>query len=192
MPTRKLNTTSPPGVSHYDDVAFTLSGLRRINLNGQITLESLSHVENMLAYLVAKDAKKPIMIIMNTPGGSVVDGLGIYDAILQRRSKGTPIDITVQGSAMSMGVIVLQAARYRYAYKHSQFLLHEVSYGSRGHMSAHEDEIEVARKMQVVLDGIIVGRSGMDVKELKELTKRRDYTISALEAQQHNLIDTVL
>lgn len=187
MPVKKT-----PTLGHYDEVAYTLANLRRVNLYGQVGADQLSHMDNMITYLVAKNKRKPVEIQMNTPGGSVVDGLAIYDMILRKRAQGTPINITVQGASMSMGVIILQAATKRYATPNSQFLLHEVSYGSRGHMSQQEDELEVAKKMQDTLDEIIVARSGMKIAELKKLTRRKDYTISAEEALQHNLIDEVI
>jgi ATP-dependent Clp protease protease subunit len=181
-----------PTLSHYDDVAYTLAADRRVNLYGQVGDEQLSHIDNMLSYLIAKDKKRPISMQMNTPGGSVSSGLAIYDAIMRKRAQGTPIDILVQGVSMSMGVIILQAARERLATPHSQFLLHEVSYGSRGHMSAQEDELEVARKLQEQLDKIILDRSGISPQKLKEMTKRRDTNISAQEALELNLIDGII
>lgn len=187
-----MPVSKEPKLSHYDEVAYTLAGLRRVNLYGQIGAEQLSHVDNMISYMIAKNKRKPIDIQMNTPGGSVVDGLAIYDALVRKRAEGTPINITVQGASMSMGVIILQAATQRFATPNSQFLLHEVSYGSRGHMSQQEDELEVAKKMQDTLDDIIVQRSGMGLAELKKLTRRKDYTISAQEALDHNLIDSII
>jgi ATP-dependent Clp protease protease subunit len=187
-----MPVSKAPTLSHYDEVAYTLAGLRRVNLYGQIGPDQLSHVDNMVSYLIAKSRTKSIDIQMNTPGGSVVDGLAIYDMILRKRSEGIKIDIMVQGAAMSMGVIILQAATWRHATPNSQFLLHEVSYGSRGHMSQQEDELEVAKKMQDKLDDIIVRRSGMALNELKKLTRRKDYTISAQEALDHNLIDAII
>lgn len=187
-----MPVSKAPTLSHYDEVAYTLAGLRRVNLYGQVGSEQLSHIDNMLTYLIAKNKRKAIDIQMNTPGGSVVDGLAIYDAIVRKMSEGTPINITVQGASMSMGVIILQAATERFATPNSQFLLHEVSYGSRGHMSQQEDELEVAKKMQDKLDEIIVQRTGMQLNELKKLTRRKDYTISAQEALDHNLIDAII
>lgn len=187
-----MPASKAPTLSHYDEVAYTLAGLRRVNLYGQVGPDQLSHVDNMISYLIVKNKRKAIDIQMNTPGGSVVDGLAIYDVLMRKQSEGTPINITVQGACMSMGVIILQAAGQRYATPNSQFLLHEVSYGSRGHMSQQEDELEVAKKMQDKLDDIIVARSGMELAELKKLTRRKDYTISAQEALDHNLIDAII
>lgn len=178
--------------SHYDHVAFVLAEARRVNLFGQVAADQLSHIENMLTYLIAENKRKPIDIYMNTPGGSVVDGLAIYDSLIRKRGQGTPINITVQGASMSMGVVILQAATWRLATPNSQFLLHEVSYGTRGRMSEQEDELEVAQKMQDKLDSIIVERSGIPLTELKKLTRRKDYTISAEEALDHHLIDEII
>lgn len=188
MPTLKVR---PRTLAYYDDVSYTLSDARRINIFGEIGREMTSHIENSLTYMLLKSPKRPITMYMHTPGGSVIDGLAIYDSIMRKRKK-TSIDIVVQGASMSMGVVILQAATKRYATPNSQFLLHEVSYGQRAHLSGQEDDLIQAKKLQETLDHIITARSGMAPAELKELINRRDYSISATEALKHNLIDAIL
>jgi len=183
MPAAKPNRT------FEDEVAYTLSEQRRFSLAGEIGRSVHSTTDNMLAYMTAKN-KKPITVLMNTPGGSVIEGLGIYDSIKHHEKK-VPINIVVQGACMSMGVIVLQAATKRFATPNSQFLLHEVSYGSHNSISGQEDEFIQASKLQAKLDKIIVDRSGIDIVELRKLIKRKDYSISAQEALEHNLIDAI-
>ena len=111
-----------------DSVSYTLSDARRLNLFGEIDLGTYAHVSNALKYMQLKDSKKPIDLYLNTRGGDVINGLAIYDFIVEM-NKTTPIDITVNGACMSMGTIILQAGRKRRAYKNSEFLLHEVQYG---------------------------------------------------------------
>jgi ATP-dependent Clp protease protease subunit len=178
-------------LGYYDEVSFHLSELGRINLYGVINRESYAHVENGLLYLTTKYPKKPVTIMMNTPGGSVVDGLALYDAIMRYRERGNSIHIHVEGAAMSMGVPILQAATRRTASKHSAFLLHEVGYEVRGTMSNHEDELAQAAKLQKVVDEIILNRSNIKSEDLAQLTKRKDYGFTAQEALKHNLIDAI-
>ena len=190
MPTTKSKKIEHK-LSYYDEVSFHLSELGRINLYGVINRESYAHVENGLLYLTTKYPKKPVNIMMNTPGGSVVDGLALYDAIMSYRSRGNTINIHVEGASMSMGVPILQAASKRTASPHAAFLLHEVGYEVRGTMSNHEDELEQAAKLQKVVDKIILDRSNIKPEDLIRLTKRKDYGFTAQEALKHNLIDAI-
>lgn len=192
MPTPRKTTKkySEPTTAYFDAVSHRLSDLRRINLMGEIGAGMHSHIENALAYMMSKDAKAPIEIIMSSPGGSVLDGFAIYDTITRYANK-VPININVIGACMSMAVTILQAATTRRASPNSQFLMHEVSYGNRASLSGHEDEFLQATKLQKRLDDIIVARSGISLAELKTLTKRRDYAITAQEALKHGLIDSI-
>ena len=193
---RSTKTATPkhskPNLPYHDHVAYTLSDARRVRLFGEISMPAMAHIVNSLEFLVLKSTKKPIEIMLNSPGGSVVDGLAMYDFIMSIRKK-TPINMTVAGACMSMGAIILQAATVRRAYEHSAFLLHEIRYDpGRETVSNHKDLEKHAAKMQTKLDQIIVNRSNMTIAELKKLTERRDYTISAQEALQHGLIDRIV
>jgi ATP-dependent Clp protease protease subunit len=187
-----MTTSSKTTMPYGDHVSYILSDLRRINLFGSVDGGQYSHIENSLAYMT-KVSPKPITIIMHTPGGSVIDGLAIYDTI-RRFGKKHTINIHVAGAAMSMGIIILQAASgLRTSAPNASFLLHEVNYGGdRQTVSIHEDTLVVTRKLQARLDDIVVGRSGIKLDELKRLTKRKDYAINAVEALEHNLIDEII
>ena len=176
---------------YHDHVSYTLSDARHINLFGEIGAHTLAHIANSLDYLILQDKKKPVHIRLNSGGGSVIDGLAVYDLITQFAKK-LPIHITVSGACMSMAVVILQAATTRLSLTHSEFLLHEVSYGARGKYSEHKDAEAQAGKLQKKLDAILVERSRITLAELKKLTERRDYTISAQEALKHGLIDEII
>lgn len=177
--------------SYYDDVAFTLSEARIINLYGPINGEAMQYVSNSLEYMSRKNLGKPIEIFVNSPGGVVIDGLAIYDKIVQI-NKTTPVNITVNGACMSMATIILQAGRERRAYKNSEFLLHEIQYGVRGSHSEQKDYMQQAQRLQARLNEILSERSGMSLEKLQSLIERRDYTISAEEALNHGLIDKII
>lgn len=173
-------------------MAYSLSGQRKINLYGEIYEASLAHVDNALDYLISVDKRKPIEIFMNTPGGSVVNGFAIYDTIMKKK-KMTPINITVIGACMSMGVLVLQAATERRAMDHAAFLMHEVSFDpGRETTSNHADRLRVASRLQQQIDAVIIGRSHIGQELLDRLTKRKDYTIDSKEALEHGLIDLIV
>lgn len=182
---------TPKTLPFFDDVAFALSDARKVNLFGEINQGSMSHISTMLDYFSLKNSRRPIEIIMNSHGGSVIDGLAIYN-LIQKVGKKIPINITVAGACMSMATVILQAAKIRRAYPDSQFLLHEIQYGMSGRNSAQRDYQEQAQRLQDRLNAILAGRSGMSIAELEKLIERRDYTISAQEALQHGLIDTIV
>lgn len=193
MPVTKSVVRKPKKVeraSFEDEVSFVLAEARKVNLFGIVDGNIFAHIDNMLQYLTLQ-SKKPIEILMNTPGGSVVEGLAIYDSI-QRYTKIAPVDILVTGACMSMGTIILQSARKRRATANSQFLLHEVSYGNSGTMTAHEDEIENSKKLQAKLNGMLAARSKLSVEELQALIKRKDHVINAKQALDIRLIDEII
>lgn len=181
---------SRPG-SYHDHVSYVLSDARLVNLFGEIGSHTVAHVANSLDYMILQDRRKPIHMRLNSPGGSVVDGLAVYDVIVLAAKK-TPIHIAVNGAARSMAAIILQAATVRKAYRNAELLLHEVSYGLQGRHSEHRDFDKEAARLQKKLDTIVVERSQITLAELKKLTDRRDYTISAQEALQHGLIDQII
>jgi ATP-dependent Clp protease protease subunit len=179
-------------LSYLDEVSWALSDIRRINLYNEIGSSSWGHVENSLAYMTHVDPKKPIQIMLNTPGGSVIDGFAIYDSIMHYKRK-TPIVVHGMGAVMSMGVIIMQAATTRTCSPNAQFLLHEVSYGgNRQTITSHEDELILTSRLQKRLDDVIVQRTGMSLETLRSLIKRRDYAINAEEALVHKLIDKII
>jgi ATP-dependent Clp protease protease subunit len=190
VPTKKA-ALKLPEIPYFDHVQHTLAQLRRISIVGPITESVMGHVSHSLQYQQAQDMYKPIDIYLNSPGGSVIDGLAVYDSIMHTR-KTTPVNITVLGACMSMGSIILQAGTERRAYPHAQFLLHEISYGLHGAHSEHEDFKKQADRLQKLLSGILVGRSKLTPTKLNSLIKRREYTISAQEALEVGLIDKII
>lgn len=137
-------------------------------------------------------SNEPIEIEMMSIGGSVHDGLGIYDKIIQTRNKGIAVNITVFGYAMSMAVPILQAATTRRAGPNATFLLHEVSYSSRGTHSSNKDLLETTDKLAFRLNKIVADRSNLSIEQIEEFTKRRDHTIDAQQALSYGLIDELI
>jgi len=163
---------------------------REVYITGVINSEVQYYLTRILMYL-AEDSKKPINIILNTPGGLVADGLAIYD-LLKTIGQTTPITITATGQCMSMGAIILQAANKRWATRHCAIGLHELSAANIGSFSKMEETQEEMEKTQDTLDDIVTDRTGMTRKKLKGLIKRRETVLTPDEALELNLIDGVL
>jgi ATP-dependent Clp protease protease subunit len=136
------------------------------------------------------DAERDISIYLNTPGGSVYAGLGIYD-LMQYVN---PDIVTVNtGIAASMGAVLLCAGKEgkRSALKHSRTMIHQPSSGMQGTMSDMEISLAEGIKLKKELYDIISLHSGQTFKKV-EKDSDRDCWMTAVEAKEYHLVDTVL
>lgn len=134
---------------------------------------------------------EPIEIIFNSPGGSVLDGLALYDYIHELRHRGTPINTVTMGMAASMGGILLQAGEKRIASKNALILIHEVSMGAGGKMSEIEDELAFGKKLQQKCLDILAERSTMTARQINTKWQKKDWWLDANEALKLGFVDEV-
>lgn len=87
-------------------------------------------------------------IIFNSPGGSIIDGLALYDFILELRANGHYVETIAVGMAASMGGILLQAGHERVVGANAFVLVHEASTGAMGKTSEIEDEVAFVKRLQ--------------------------------------------
>jgi ATP-dependent Clp protease protease subunit len=188
MPTKKAESN----MQYFDQVTLAMGKARRINLTGGIDSYTAQSVANQLEFMQLQSAK-PINIRLNSPGGSVVDGFAIYDAIKEATKKAA-VDITVQGACMSMAMIILQAGTKRLTYPNSAFMLHEVRRVSGDYISKSEskDMERQLKKTQDRLNAVITGRSKITLELLEEMIERKDHVMTAQEALEHGLIDSII
>lgn len=131
-----------------------------------------------------------IQMLMSTYGGCVYDGLSLYDAI--KNSK-TEVDITCFGKIMSMGIILLLAAKTRKAYRNTTFMIHEGSAGAIGKVSDMEDSIDESKRLNDIYFGIIESETKIPKAKLDEIRKRRkDWYFTAEEALEYGLITEII
>ena len=131
-----------------------------------------------------------IQMLMSTYGGSVYDGLSLYDAI--KNSK-TEVDITCFGKIMSMGIVLLLAAKTRKAYRNTTFMIHEGSSGAIGKVSDMEDSIDESKRLNDIYFGIIESETKIPKAKLDEIRKRRkDWYFTAEEALEYGLITEII
>ncbi len=144
----------------------------------------------LLANLHALTAisKDPIKILLNCPGGSVVDGMAIYDAIACN-----PCHITIEvfGQAASMGLIILQAADHRVGAPWSRYLAHDGEDGYAGHARDFEVNAAEGRVYRLAAYDILSKRTGKP-KNYWARKMARDYYMSAQQALTENLIDEII
>ncbi|MFO8066334.1 MAG: ATP-dependent Clp endopeptidase proteolytic subunit ClpP [Bacteroidales bacterium] len=147
-------------------------------------------IQAQLLFLESVDPKKDIQIYLNTPGGSVYAGLGIYDT-MQYISPDVATICT--GIAASMGAVLLCAGEKgkRTALKHSRILIHQPMGGVEGQASDIEITAREIQKIKKELYEIIGDHSGQKYKKIWS-DADRDYWMSAPEAKDYGMIDEVL
>jgi ATP-dependent Clp protease, protease subunit len=147
-------------------------------------------IQAQLLFLESSDAKKDIQIYLNTPGGSVYAGLGIYDTM---QYIAPDVATICTGIAASMGAVLLSAGatKKRTALKHSRILIHQPMGGAQGQASDIEITAREILKLRDELYEIISLHSGQDFEKIKK-DSDRDYWMTAEEAKTYGMIDEVL
>lgn len=143
-----------------------------------------------LLFLDSVDAKRDVQIYVNSPGGSVYAGLGIYDTMQYIRPDVATI---CTGIAASMGAVLLcaGAAGKRAALKHSRVMIHQPLGGAQGQASDMEITLKEMLKLKKELYDIIASHSGQTYEKV-ETDSDRDYWMTSTEAKEYGMIDEVL
>ena len=147
-------------------------------------------IQAQLLFLESADAKKDIQIYINSPGGSVYAGLGIYDTMQFIKPDVATI---CTGMAASMGAVLLCAGAEgkRSALPHSRVMIHQVSSGAQGQASDIEITAREVVKLREELYTIIAKHSGQTYDKVYA-DSDRDYWMKADEAKAYGMIDEVL
>ena len=147
-------------------------------------------VITVLLFLESVDAKKDIQIYLNTPGGSVYAGLGIYDTM---QYIAPDISTICTGMAASMGAVLLCAGQEgkRSCLKHSRVMIHQPMGGASGQASDIEITAAEIQKLKKELYDIISDHSKTDIKKVYK-DGDRDFWMTSTEAKEYGMIDEVL
>lgn len=132
--------------------------------------------------LSRRNPGKPLTVTLNSPGGSVIAGLALYDHIRDLSRRGHHMTVKVRGMAASMGGILLQAGDTRVIGPEALVLIHEVSSGTQGKVSEMQDDINFSRMLWVKLSKILAKRSTMTDEEIREKAHKFDWWLDADEA----------
>jgi len=172
------------------DVFSRLMMDRIIFLGTGINDQVANIINAQLLFLESLDAKKDIQIYMNSPGGSVYAGLGIYDTMQYIRPDVATI---CTGMAASMGAVLLCAGAEgkRSALKHARVMIHQPLGGAQGQASDIEITAREIQKLKKELYDIIATHSKQDYDKVWQ-DSDRDYWMTAGEAQKYGMIDEVL
>ena len=172
------------------DVFSRLMMDRIIFLGTQVDDYAANVIQAQLLYLDTSEPGKDITIYINSPGGSVYAGLGIYDTMQYISSD---VSTICTGMAASMAAVLLVAGEKgkRFALKHSRVMIHQPLGGVQGQASDIEITAREILKLKKELYTIISDHSGVDFAKV-EADSDRDYWMTAAEAQEYGMIDKVL
>lgn len=172
------------------DVFSRLMMDRIIFLGAPIYDDAANIIQAQLLFLESVDPAKDIQIYINSPGGTVSAGLGIYDTM---QLISCDVATICTGLAASMGAVLLTAGAEgkRSALPHSRVMIHQPLGGAQGQASDIEITAREILKTKQELYEILSAHSGVDIKKI-EHDADRDYWMSAVEAKEYGLIDEVL
>ena len=172
------------------DVFSRLMMDRIIFLGTQIDDYTANVIQAQLLYLDSSEPGKDISIYLNSPGGSVYAGLGIYDTM---QFISSDVATICTGMAASMAAVLLTAGAKgkRSALQHSRVMIHQPMGGAQGQASDIEITAREIQKLKKELYTIIADHSGNPFERL-EKDSDRDYWMTSLEAKEYGMIDEVL
>ena len=172
------------------DIFSRLLNDRIIMLSEEVNSTTASLIVAQLLYLEAQDPDKDIQFYINSPGGSVTDGMAIYDTMQYIKCDVSTICV---GMAASMGAFLLSSGTKgkRLALPNAEIMIHQPSAGTQGQitdMAIHLKRLEVIKKR---LNAILADNTGRSVEEITAACERDNF-MTAEEAVAYGLIDKVI
>lgn len=187
--TRSVIEERPTRFAEID--VFSRLIMDRIIFLGMGVDDNISNIITaQLLFLESTDPKKDILLYINSPGGSVYAGLGIYDTM---HFINPDVATICTGMAASMGAVLLAggAENKRSALPHSRIMIHQPSGGMQGQSRDMEITMKQMLELRKDLYDILAKHSGKSYKQI-EKDSDRDYWMRAAEAKEYGLIDEVL
>ena len=172
------------------DIYSRLLKDRIIMLSGEINDQVSSAVVAQMLFLEAEDPDKDIYLYINSPGGVVTSGLSIYDTMNYIKPDICTICI---GQATSMGAFLLScgAKGKRHALPNARIMIHQPLGGARGQATDIEIQAKEILRLKEVLNGVLAQNTGQKLAKIVKDTDR-DFFMSATEACEYGIIDSVL
>ena len=172
------------------DIFSRLLNDRIVMLSEEVNSTTASLVVAQLLYLESQDPDKDIQFYINSPGGSVTDGMAIYDTMQYIKCDVSTICV---GMAASMGAVLLAAGAKgkRLALPNAEIMIHQPSGGTKGQASDIKIQAEWMLRTREKLNRILAECTGQSVEKVA-IDTERDNLIPAEEAAKYGLIDKVL
>ena len=172
------------------DIFSRLLNDRIIILNEEVNSVSAGIVVAQLLYLEGQDPSKDISLYINSPGGSVTDGLSIYDTMQYIKCDVSTICI---GMAASMGAFLLAAGTKgkRIALPHSEIMIHQPLGGAQGQASDIKIRAELILRTRDMLNKILSEKTGQPIERIEKDTDRDNF-MTAEQALEYGIIDRII
>lgn len=172
------------------DIYSRLLKERIVFLNGVVNSTSSNLVVAQLLHLAYEDPKKDIQLYINSPGGSIYDGMAIFDTMHYIKPDVQTICV---GFAASMGAFLLSSGTKgkRFALPHSKIMIHQPSSAARGKVTDMQIDLEEALRLKKQTNEILAQNTGQKLAQI-EKDVERDFYMTAQQAETYGLIDAVL
>jgi len=172
------------------DLPSRLMKDRIVTLFGEVDELSASVLIMQFLFLESQDADKPILFYINSPGGSVSDGLAIYDTMKFMKS---PVHTFCMGIAASMGAFLLGAGEkgHRYALPNARIMIHQPMGGTHGQSTDIQIQAEEIKKIRQTLEKIMSGYTGKSIETI-HIDCERDFHMTSDESKKYGIIDKVI
>ncbi len=172
------------------DIYSRLLRERIVFLGESVTNDSANRIVAQLLFLEAEDPEKDIFLYINSPGGSVYDGFGIFDTIQHVKPD---VHTVCVGLAASMGAFLLSAGSKgkRSSLQHSRIMIHQPLGGARGQATDIRIQADEILFLKNRINKELSDRTGQSFEKIAEDTDR-DFYMSPVEAKEYGIIDNVL
>ena len=172
------------------DIYSRLLKDRIVFLGEEVTDISANLIVAQLLFLESEDANKDIHLYINSPGGSVVAGMAIYDTMQYIKCD---VSTICMGMAASMGAFLLAGGKKgkRYALPNSEIMIHQPSGGARGQATEIQIAAEQILKSKKKLNEMLAANTGKPLEVIERDTER-DFYMFAKEALDYGIIDNVI
>ena len=172
------------------DIFSRLLNDRIIFLGEEVNATTASLVVAQMLYLEAQDPDKEIQFYINSPGGSVTDGMAIYDTMQYVKCDVSTICV---GMAASMGAFLLSSGTpgKRIILPNAEVMIHQPSAGTQGKVTDMEIDVEHFLRIKQRLNKILAANTGKSEAEIKEASER-DHWMTAEEAKEFGLVDKII
>ena len=172
------------------DIYSRLLKERIIFLGEDVNPHTANLIVAQLLFLQNEDPKKDIFLYINSPGGSVYDGMAIYDTMNHVKCDVQTVGIGLQAS---MGAFLLSSGTKgkRFILPHSKVMIHQPSSGTRGKVSDMEIDLKESLAVRKLLNDILAKNTGQKLSQI-EKDVDRDYWMTAGEAVKYGLVDKVI
>jgi ATP-dependent Clp protease protease subunit len=172
------------------DIYSRLLKERIIFLGEDVNPHTANLVVAQILFLAAEDDKKDITFYINSPGGSVYDGMAIYDTMQYVKNDIQTVGIGLQAS---MGAFLLSSGTKgkRMILPHSKVMIHQPSSGTRGKVTDMEIDLKESLRVKRLLNEILAKNTGQPLIKVEE-DADRDYWMTADEAKKYGLVDKII